>query len=133
MKNNESNETMVVDAVAVGIGAGSFSDNVEIFIRRNPDAGDIVTDATAADMKSNANFGSNDTFDADVFKGKSGGTMTGHTDHAIIAQNGQGRVFATVPLVVPRGSTVGVYINPNLSSGSVEVYAAFIGFFHTAE
>jgi len=125
VKNNEDKD-LIIDAIVVGIGAGSFSDNVEITMIRNPTTGTLISGATNVDMNQNRNFGSSNTLVADVYKGASGNTITDGNDILLIAQNGQGRVFATVGLVLQKGNSVGVRINPMLSSGSANVYAALI-------
>jgi len=125
VKNNED-KSLFISSIAIGIGTGSFSDNVEIFIVRNPTAGTMITAGISIDQNANRDFGSAKTLTADAFKGASGETFTDGTDTILIAQNGQGRVFANINMVLQKGNSIGVRINPNLSSGSVEAYAALI-------
>jgi len=124
IKNNEDQD-MVVEAVAVGIGEGSFSDTPEITFFRNGNAGDLITDETPVAMNQNRNHGSSRTLTADTFAGKSGGVITGGQDELFIYQ-GTGRLYATINIVLPKGSSLAIKIDPKLSSGTVKAYAAFI-------
>ena len=56
-KNDEDTD-FVVESIAVGVGTMTETDPVKITVVRNPTAGDLITDATAVDMKQNRNFGS---------------------------------------------------------------------------
>jgi hypothetical protein len=95
-------------------------------ILRNPDGGDIISDATAVAINSNSDFGGNATLSSTTlaYKGKNTGTITSTAGtHAIIA--GTGRIFASVPIVLHRGSSVGISVDIN-TSGACQVYAALI-------
>lgn len=130
IKNNESKK-LFIEALAIGVGAAIggnavFTDNVEIFIVRNPTTGTMITAGVAVDMNVNRNFGEVSTLTADAFKGATGETFTNGTDGILIAQNGQGRVFATIGMELEKGNTIGIRINPNLDATNCEVYAAII-------
>lgn len=56
----------------------------------------------------------------------SGQTLTGGSDSALFAQNDQGRLFATVDFIVPKGQAVGVRLE-RLGGFSGDVYCALIG------
>jgi hypothetical protein len=125
-KNGESR--IIVDAFAfwTGTRSATVTDDPVWTILRNPDGGDIITDATDVDIKSNSDFGGNATLSSTslAYKGKNGGTITSTDgDHAVIA--GTGRIFASVPIVLHRGSSVGVKVDIN-TSGSCSIYAALI-------
>jgi hypothetical protein len=120
-------EDFVLDSFAVGVGAGSFSDSVVVTVIRNPTAGTLIDTATAVDMNQNRNFGSSKTLSGNAYKGASGATVTGGDNIAQFFQTGQGRLFATVDFELPKSSAVGLKVEPNLSSGSVNMYAALIG------
>jgi hypothetical protein len=131
-KNDEStvdNESrIIVDAFALWTGTRSatVTDDPVWTILRNPDGGDIITDGTAVAVNSNSDFGGNATLSSTTlaYKGKNGGTCTAtQGTHAIIA--GTGRIFASVPIVLHRGSSVGVTVDIN-TSGACAVYAALI-------
>jgi hypothetical protein len=133
-KNGESplngNSDYVVVAIAVGMGtrSGNVSDSAAITIIAGPDTGDIISDATAVDMKSNANFGSNNTLSSNslIYKGKDGGTISGGRDHALLYMT-DGRLFAPLSIELPVGASVGVKIDLN-TSGGANVYCALIGY-----
>lgn len=128
-KNDES-EDFVITAIAVGLGTRSatITDSANVTIVRNPTGGDVISDATAIDMKSNTNFGSSNTLKSTtlVYKGKDGGTITGGTDHALFYMT-DGRLFATVNIKLTKGSSVAVKIDLN-TSGGANAYCALIGY-----
>jgi len=125
VKNNEDKD-LVIEALAVGVGSGTTSDIGEITVERNTTGGDLISDATAVDMNQNRNFGSNKTLTADIYKGKSGGTSTGGNDIIQFYQGTSGRLFATINLVLTKGSSMAISYDPKLSSGSVKAYAAVV-------
>ena len=128
LKNNE-NSDIVIDAIAVGSFEGiTHSDDPYLTVVRNPTGGDIISDATAVSMNANRNFGSSNTLVADIYKGKVGGTMTGGSDLAILQATPGGRSFYPLQLVLAKGSTIGVKLTANVSSGSANWYCAFICF-----
>jgi hypothetical protein len=129
-KNDEDND-YIASAIAVGLGTRSatVSDAANIWIVRNPTAGTTITNAAAADINSNSNFGSSKTLKTTtlVYKGADGdGATTGGSDHAILYMS-DGRLFAGLNIVIPRGSSIAVEIDGN-TSGSFNVYAALIGY-----
>ena len=93
---------------------------------RNPTGGDLISDATAVDMNQNRNFGSSKTLTADVYKGKSAGTITGGDDIVLLYQGTDSRLFASLILQVPKGQSIAIKIDPKLSSGSVKAYCAAV-------
>lgn len=128
-KNNDDNQ-FIITAIALGFFDGiTHSDDPYITLIRNPDGGDLISDATAIDMNQNRNFGSALTADANVYKGKVGGTITGGNDIAILQATPGGRSFYTIDFILPKGSSLGIKLNANLSSGSANIYCALIGYF----
>lgn len=123
--NNEDKE-LVVEAIAFGAGAGTTSDIGEITIERNTTAGDLISDQTAVSMNQNRNFGSNKTLSATVYKGKSGGTSTGGDDIILFYHGTSSRLFATINLILPKGSSMAITYDPKLSSGSIKTYCALV-------
>ena len=127
-KNGES-ATYVINAIAIGLrGFTSLTDMAVITVIKNPTAGDLISDATAIDINSNANFGSSNVINngSNLFKGKNAGTITGGTDHAIIYGSNNGRVFATLNIEIPKGGSIAVkVVGAGASAGNA--YAALIG------
>lgn len=125
-KNTGAND-FVLDAIALGVGAGTFDGSLTLTVIRNPTTGTIIDGGAAVDMNQNRNFSSTQSLSADIFKGASGNTFTNGADIAQFFTSGQGRLFATVDFVIPQGASFGLRLDPNLTSGSVDVYAALIG------
>lgn len=123
---NTGTRAIVLESVALGIGsAASLSDSARVTLIRNPTMGSIVTGASGVDMNQNRNHGTNNTLTADVYKGGNLATFTDGDDAALFF-SGTGRLFATINFEVDPGNSVGLKLDPQLSSGSANVYAAFI-------
>ena len=129
LKNNED-KNLLIEAVVIGTGAGSYNTTgeVQIQITRNPSTGTLISNATAVAQNANRNFGSAKTLTATAYKAAaSGNTITDGTDIILIgAPNAQARTFAEINLLLEKGNSIGVEVNPNLSSGSVNCYIACI-------
>ena len=125
---NDEDEVYIIDAVALGLrGFTGLTDMAVVEVIRNPTGGDLITDATPADMKSNANFGSSNTLEAGSFlyKGKDSGTITGGNQHALIYAGNNSRIYATLSIEVPRGGSVAVKITSDATAGTA--YCALVG------
>ncbi len=128
VKNNESTD-LHVTSIAVGLGPSTGGDSSEIptiTVVRNPTAGTVVSDASAVSINSNRNYGSSDTLTADAYKGAEGKTLTNGTDHLLFFQAANGRLFATIDEVIPKGSSIGIKVDPQASNTSMKCYAALI-------
>lgn len=128
LKNNDLIK-IHISAIAVGLSpstGGSSSEIPSISVVKNPTGGTIVSSAVAAPIVSNRNFGSVNQLDADVYIGGTGYSMTGASDHLIIAQASNGRVFATIDEVIPQNKSIGILITPQSGTTSQKVYAALI-------
>jgi len=130
LKNNED-KNLLVEAVAVGIGAGSFNSSsfAKITVIRNPSTGTLIESTpTTVPIAANRLFSSSNTLTADMYvAGASGDTITNGDDTIIIAAaNAQSRVFATIDLELAKGNSIGIKVDPNLSSGSTNVYVALV-------
>jgi hypothetical protein len=126
VKNNEDSD-LVIEAIALGSFEGiTHSDDPYITLVRNPTGGDLISDATAVSLNQNRNFGSQTTLDADAYKGKVGGTLTGGDDIAILQATPGGRSFYTINFVLPKGASLGIKLTANVSSGSANWYGAVI-------
>jgi hypothetical protein len=128
---NDEDEDYIITALAIGLGTRSatVSDAANVYIVRNPTSGTTITNANAVDMKSNTNFGSNKTLKSTtlVYKGADGeGATSGGTDHGILYMS-DGRLFASLNIELPKGSSVAIEFDGN-TSGTFNVYAALIGY-----
>lgn len=126
---NQEDEDFFIEAIAVGLKDGSATDVQGIYFVVQPTAGTIVSDATDCDIIENRKIGSGKTFSSNtlIYKATaSGKTLTGGRDSALFAQNDQGRLFATVDFIVPKGQACGIRLE-RLGSFSGDVYAAIIG------
>jgi hypothetical protein len=117
-----------VEAIAVGVGptTGGTGGIPKVTIIRNPTAGTIISSPTDADIISNRNYGSNNSFPGLAYKGATGSTMTDGTDHIILYQTSSGRLFANIDEVLPTGSSIGIKFDPQASNTSQTIYAALI-------
>jgi len=125
---NDEDEVYVIDAVAVGLrGFTGLSDMAVLTVIKNPTAGNLITDATAASMKSNTNFGSSNELETSsfVYKGKNSGTITGGEDHAVIYAGNNSRVYAALTMEIPRGGSIAIKVVSDATAGTA--YAALVG------
>ena len=126
LKNNET-RSLVMTAQIYGIGTstgGTATEMVTSTVVKNPTAGTIVSGATDVDMNSNRNYGSSNVLDADVYKGATGLTMTGGTDHLLVYSPDFSRVFISVQEIIPQGKSIGIKITPPTSNTSLPLYVA---------
>jgi hypothetical protein len=127
VKNNET-EDLNITAIAVGLGpsTGGSGGIPKITIVRNPTAGTIVSGATDIDINSNRNYSSSNTVSVTAYKGATGSTMTDGDDSLLFFQTSNGRLFASIDEVLPKGSSIGVKFDPQPSNTSQVVYCALI-------
>ena len=129
LKNNDD-KSFILTGVALGAFDGiTHSDAPYITLVRNPSGGDLITDATSVDMNQNRNFGSSQNANANIYKGKVGGTLTGGDNIAFLQTNKTGRSFFGIDFLLPKGSSIGVKLNANVTSGTASYYCALIGYF----
>lgn len=129
LKNNSDNAFILSD-IALGAFDGlTHTDSPYITLIKNPTGGDLISDATAVDMNENRNFGSSKTAEANVYKGKVGGTITGGSDVAILQTSKTGRSFFSINFLLPKGSSVAIKLTANVSAGTANYYCALIGYF----
>ena len=125
---NDEDETYILDAVALGLrGFTGLTDLATVEVYKNITGGDIISDETPAQMKSNSNFGSSNTLGVGslVYKGKNSGTMTGGEIHALVYAGNNSRTFATLSMEIPRGGSVAVKVTSDATAGNC--YCALIG------
>ena len=128
-KNNE-NDIFHVESLAIGLDRATgvtSGDQVKITIVRNPTAGTLVSNATAVDINQNRDFGSPATLTADVYKGAEGSTLTDGNDVIIIYASPSSRLFTGITLMLPKGTSIGVQIDPPAGNTSMDCYVALIG------
>jgi hypothetical protein len=127
---NDEDTSYLITGLAIGMGTRSatITDAANVTIIRNPTGGDVISDASAVAMKSNANFGSNKTLKTTTlaYKGKDGGTVTGGDTHALLYMT-DGRLFASLNVVLEKGASIGVKIDLN-TSGGANIYCALLGY-----
>ena len=128
VKNTDPDRDIHVSALAVGLGpsTGGTGSIPKVTVTRNPTGGTLVDSNNDIDVNSNRNFSSSQTLTATTLKGAEGETLTGDTDHLIIFQTANGRLFATIDEVLGNGASIGVKIDPQPSNTSMDIYAALI-------
>lgn len=130
LKNNEDKD-LVLEAIAIGIDGGATlttPDNVLITFIRNPTA---VSFSAAVAQNQNRNFGSNKTLTVDTFKGAEGATVTGGDDIIQVYAFEKSRSFISINLILPKGTSIAIKIDPNISSGTMAVYVAAVCYLHS--
>lgn len=125
---NQETEAFHITAIAVGVApsTGGSGGIPVITIVRNPTTIDF---STAVDINSNRNYGSNNALTSDTlaYKGATGDTMSGGEDHLLFFQPSNGRLFASIDEVLPKGSKIGIKFDPQTGNTSQDVYCALIG------
>lgn len=120
----------IIEALAIGIDdEGTTTGMSTITLVRNPTGGTIVSGASAVSMKQNRNFGSSNELSSTTlaYKGAEGNTLTGGDDFAIFYQQPGTRGYYEINIEMPKGSSLGVKIDTDTSSGTSNVYVALIG------
>jgi hypothetical protein len=128
LKNNDDT-TLHITAIAVGVGpsTGGSGGIPKITVIRNPTAGTTISNANDVDIKSNRNYGSQNTLsDVVAYKGATGETITDGEDHLILFQTSNGRLFAQIDEILEKGSSIGVKFDPQTGNTSQDVYCALI-------
>lgn len=124
---NTSAVDLVVDRLAVSTMAttgGTANERVKMRLYRNPTAGTLISNAVEAPIQTNKNFGSNEAINALVYKGAEGSTVTdGELAYIIYASNG-GSAIVSVDLVLPRGTSMAITLEPTTGNTSQTVYFA---------
>ena len=128
IKNNEDKDLNIESMILyAGTSTGGTATlGVKWVIVRNPTAGTIVSGATAVDIESNRNYGSNNTVLLDSYKGATGSTMTGGDDHIIVRGATFARSVITINEIIPKGSSIGIKVAAPTSNTSMVVYAAAV-------
>jgi hypothetical protein len=111
---NNGTETLVIESIAVGVGpsTGGSGEIPEITVVRNPTSASF---STAVSINSNRNYGSENT-------------LTGGVDHLYFFQKEEGRLFANIKEILPKGTSMGVKFKPETGNTSQKIYAALIAY-----
>jgi hypothetical protein len=128
VKNNEERDLLITPIAIGNNGAATHATLPQITIIRNPSSGDLISDQTAVDMLQNRDFGSSRQLVAEAYKGKTGGTIGGGDNIAILQSSAAGRDFYTIDFAVPEGSSIAVSYTPDISAGTASVYAALVAY-----
>jgi len=123
---NTGDADIVISTLIVGLGSGTVSDLAEITVIRNPTGGDLITDATPVPMNVNRNFGSSNSLSSNVYKGKSGGIVTGGDEGVLFYQGVGGRMVSAMNLMLTKGTSMAIKLDPKLTSGSIKCYCALV-------
>lgn len=129
-KNGEAKE-FVVQAIAFAIYSGiTFADYPDMEVILDPTGGDLISDATAVTYNQNRRAATTKPLSSNslVYKGKSGGTLTGGNPFGLFQLKQGGRDFFTVNASVPQGGSIGVKYTLNETSGTTKIYCALIGY-----
>jgi len=133
--SGESQVFHVTDlAVQFGKPTGAFAGRATFSVDFGGSGGTVISSAAAAAIKSNQNPGSVETFDHLLcYVGADGETVTGVTKQAFFDIEGAegSRVFGSFDWVLPQGQALSVKVDPNLSSGALDVYVNIAGYFAT--
>ena len=130
IKNNEDKNFVIEDVIIIlGASTGGTGD-LSINLVRNPTTGTIIDNATDADVVANRNFGSSRELVANVYKGAEGYTLTNGSDFADTTRSSASTVvhFDAYVIVLPKGTSLGVNIDPQASNTSMAVKVAIVGY-----
>jgi hypothetical protein len=126
-KNDEDTD-IIVEAIALGFKNSTTTDShLAVYVVSNPTAGTLVTAATNVDMNQNRNFGSSKTLKSSTLAYKSTAqnqTFTDGDDVVLFHTSTEGRLFATINIELPRGSSIGIRVDS--ASLATTCYAALV-------
>ncbi len=129
IKNNE-NKNLVITAIVIGMfnsANGSDTANVTATFIRNPTTGTInESSPTNIPINSNRNYGSKNTLTADAYLGGTGETMTNGDDHILVRISENSRTFVPINEILPKGTSIGIKIQPPTGNDGMNVYVAVI-------
>jgi hypothetical protein len=126
LKNNET-KSILVESIIVGSFEGiTHSDDPYLTMVRNPTGGDLIGDGTAVSMNANRNGGSSKTLAADAYKGKVSGTLSGGSDWALFHVTPGGRSSYPINFILEKGTSLGLKLTANASSGTANYYVALV-------
>lgn len=112
---------------AFGTLSGTVSDSITMFVKQNPTAGTVVSDATAVDMNGNRDFSNANELSADIYKGGQGKTLTDGTNVLLFYASGGTRSITPVDILLSPGNSIGLTAQLNATGGG-NLYAAIVGY-----
>ena len=124
------NADFFVDAIAFGASDGLATDVIALAYIQSPTGGTLFDAATDCDMIRNRRGKSGKALSSSskAYKATaSGQTITGGNDAALFFTNDQGRLFASVDFIIPKGDSCGLRLDVLSSSFNGNVYGALIG------
>jgi len=121
--------TVILGAGTMG---GTVSDSIYLTMVRNPTTGTIISDETPVSIISNLNYASQKFLSADVYRGGQGKTLTDGDDSALFFGSGNQRLAAPLDFTMPQGTSVGINVQLNASSGG-NIYVVLNGYEEEAE
>lgn len=126
IKNNESFPLVISKLFyLIGNSTGGTGD-MDITVVRNPTGGTLISNAVAVDINQNRNFGSSNTLDVLAYKGVEGDTCTGGNDiiFSIFNQSATRAALDVGTIIIPKGSSIAVQVDPGASNTSLRVAIA---------
>jgi len=125
LKNNETRNLHVSSIICI-LGTSTGGTNCKIRVYKNPTTGELISDATAADINSNRDFDSGKTLDATAYKGD--GATSDITDGSVhigsIIQAGS-RVAFNIDEILRIGNSIAITYEC-ASNTSMECMAAIV-------
>ena len=125
---NDDVETVIIEAIIIGMrlftGLAS-GDAATVTVWLNATGGDLISDASVADINSTRNGGSSKTLSSSSlwYKGKAGGTITGGEKMAILYATPTRNTFP-INIEIPRGASIALEIEATATAGTC--YAALV-------
>jgi hypothetical protein len=122
LKNNETRD-LIIELIGIQSGSSTGAAAVAIgstILVRNPTGGTVVSDANEM-LQTNRNYGSSNLLDIDAYKGGEGKTLTGGVESVIAISSFPGGGGFTTSLVLPKGSSLGIKVNPPTNNTNATV------------
>ena len=132
-KNNGSKDVVISNwFIGIGFAGGSGSEAMILRAYTNPTGGTLITSGTDV-VPVNRRIGDGKVFRYDVKKGDgSTSTLTGYGATPVLyqTQGPNSRVFGTINLTLPQGSSLGITVDMN-GYEPANIYTGFIGYERT--
>jgi len=126
IKNNESRD-LVISTILVSLGPstnGDINDTTIIRLYKNPTTGTLITNAIAAEINSNSNFGSKLLLKIDEFKGDGSSTVDDGTVHTeVLVSPGKNAPF-DIDEILTNGETMAITYEANDSNTNMKALAS---------